>query len=146
MASKDNISLVQKLFDCYKSNDTNKLNAFDELIATNVQFHDPAMQNTASGLQALKQAETNYIKAFPNKQTKVDAIFGIEDRVVVRWSCKGKHTGSFQGIAPTNKEFTISGISIYRIANNKITEVWQNWDHLGLLEQLGVVRQPAMRS
>lgn len=146
MASKtNNVSLVQKYFDCCNKNDPNQLNTFDSLFASNVQFHDPAQSSkTSSGVQGLKQQETNYIKAFPNKSAKIDAIFGIEDRVVVRWTCSGTNSGPYNNMPPKNKNFKISGISIYRIANDKITEVWQNWDHFGLLEQLGQVQQPAM--
>jgi predicted ester cyclase len=32
-----------------------------------------------------------------------------------------------------------SGISIYRLAEGKVVEMWVQMDHLGLLRQLGVV-------
>ena len=141
----NNISLVKKLIECYNSNDPKQLSACDSICSSNLQFHDPANPSNQSGLQGLKTAESNYMMAFPNKSGKTDAIFGIEDRVVVRWTLTGTHKGPFQGILPTNKSFKISGITIYRISDNKITEIWQSWDTLGLLEQLGVVKQPAMR-
>jgi len=47
------------------------------------------------------------------------------------------------GIAPTGKQFTISGVSIARIANGKLAEGWINWDALGLMQQLGVVPETA---
>lgn len=146
MSSKENIKIVQKLYDYFNRNDIQQLNFLDSMVSPSVQFHDSATPNLTSGLQAVKQAESSYIKAFPNKSAKIDTIFGVEDRVVVRWTVSATHKGQFQGIAPTNKSFKISGITIYRLANDKITEVWQNWDHLGLLEQLGVYhQQPAMR-
>lgn len=43
------------------------------------------------------------------------------------------------GITPTGKRVTITGISIHRIASGKIVEEWQEWDSLGLMQQLGVV-------
>jgi hypothetical protein len=33
----------------------------------------------------------------------------------------------------------VSGIWIHRLAGGKIVESWNNWDSLGLLQQLGVV-------
>jgi steroid delta-isomerase-like uncharacterized protein len=89
----------------------------------------------------LKQSEMNYIKAFPDKSAKVDVIFCAEDRVVVRWTATGTHKGPFQGIAPTNRSVKISGVTIYRIADNKICECWRSFDQLSLFEQLGVTRQ-----
>jgi steroid delta-isomerase-like uncharacterized protein len=146
MSSKENMKLVQKLYDCFNKNDIQQLNCLDNLLAQNVRFHDAATPTLTSGVQAVKQAESGYIKAFPNKSAKIDTMFGAEDRVVVRWTVSATHKGPFQGIAPTNKSFKISGITIYRVSDNKISEVWQSWDHLGLLEQLGVFHlQPAMR-
>jgi len=60
------------------------------------------------------------------------------DKVVVRWTLRGEHSGVFMGIAPTGKEITIQGISIYRLAQSKIVEDWSASDMLPLLRQLGV--------
>ncbi len=62
---------------------------------------------------------------------------------MARWSCRGTHKGDLSGIAPTGKQFTISGISIARFASGKMVEGWINWDALGLLQQLGVVPELA---
>jgi predicted ester cyclase len=34
------------------------------------------------------------------------------------------------------------GISIYRLAEGKIAEQWEQWDRLNLMQQLGVVPAP----
>jgi hypothetical protein len=36
----------------------------------------------------------------------------------------------------------VAGISIARLAKGKIAEGWDNWDQLGMLEQLGVYTAP----
>jgi predicted ester cyclase len=61
---------------------------------------------------------------------------------VARWSCRGVHKGELNGIAPTNKQFTITGVTIARFSNGKIVEGFVNWDALGLMRQLGVVPEP----
>jgi predicted ester cyclase len=43
------------------------------------------------------------------------------------------------GIAPTGKRSTVTGISIERYKDGKAAEAWNNWDTLGMLQQLGVV-------
>ena len=58
------------------------------------------------------------------------------DRVCIRWSCAGRHTGDGLGVAPTGRRIDVTGISIIRIANGKMVEGWQNWDMLGLMEQI----------
>jgi len=41
------------------------------------------------------------------------------DRVVVRWSQVGTHSGNFMGIPPTGKEFTIAGIDIHAVRDGR---------------------------
>jgi predicted ester cyclase len=37
---------------------------------------------------------------------------------------------------PTGKTIHVSGISIVRVADGRAAEVWQNWDMMGLMEQI----------
>jgi predicted ester cyclase len=62
-----------------------------------------------------------------------------EDKVVDRWTGHGTHRGEFMGIAPTGKNITAAGISIHRIAGGKIAETWNNYDALGIFQQLGII-------
>jgi predicted ester cyclase len=43
------------------------------------------------------------------------------------------------GVAPTGNRMEIRGISITRIEGGKIEEIWENYDALGLMQQLGVM-------
>ena len=71
-----------------------------------------------------------------------DVTFIVEDmvvegdKVVWRWTIHGKHTGVFQGLQPTGKDFSFSGISILRLENGKFAELWVEQDMMGLLGQL----------
>jgi predicted ester cyclase len=42
----------------------------------------------------------------------------------------------------TGKPVLLSGISIVRINNGKIVEGWDNWDQLGMLQQIGAYTRP----
>lgn len=64
------------------------------------------------------------------------------DKVAVRTTFRGTHTGDFFGIPPTGKSVTVSGTHILRIADGKIAEHWGNNDDLGLMRQLGVIPAP----
>ena len=63
------------------------------------------------------------------------------DKVATRWVSTGTHQGELQGIAPTGKNISITGISVARFANGKIAEEWANWDALGMMKQLGIISQ-----
>jgi steroid delta-isomerase-like uncharacterized protein len=74
--------------------------------------------------------------AFPDIQIAIDDIFGVDDKVTVRWSAAMTHTGNHLGIPATKKLVRITGITITRFANEKIIQGWDNWDQLSLMQQL----------
>jgi predicted ester cyclase len=63
-------------------------------------------------------------------------IIGEGDKVVVRWTWTGTHTGEFMGIPPTGRHIAIKGISIHRFADGKFVESWASYDALGMMQQL----------
>jgi steroid delta-isomerase-like uncharacterized protein len=78
--------------------------------------------------------------AFSEMKLTIEDILGADDKVVVRWSATMTHTGHALGFPPSGKSVRIGGISIARILNGKIVEGWDNWDQLGMLEQIGVYK------
>ena len=58
------------------------------------------------------------------------------DKICVRWSCTGKHTGEGLGIPATGAAIHVTGITIVRVADGMMVEGWQNWDMLGMMEQI----------
>jgi predicted ester cyclase len=74
--------------------------------------------------------------AFSDIHVVIHDAIAEADKVCVRWSCTMKHTGRALGITPTDKSLQTTGISILRIANGKFVAGWQNWDMLGLMQQI----------
>jgi steroid delta-isomerase-like uncharacterized protein len=72
----------------------------------------------------------------PDLRVKVDDCFGEGDLICVRWSATGKHTGEGLGIPPAGAAISVTGISVMRVKNGKLIEGWQNWDMLGMLQQI----------
>ena len=73
--------------------------------------------------------------AFPDMKITLEAVFGVDDKVVVHWSAEMTHTGNHLGIPATNKRVRISGITITRIENGKIVYGCDNWVELALIQQ-----------
>ncbi|MGH9122008.1 MAG: ester cyclase [Acidimicrobiales bacterium] len=80
-----------------------------------------------------------FLGSFSNLKTKVEEAVPEGDRLAVRWTATGTHTGKFAGVPPTGKDVTMIGIEFLRFADGKIREVWINFDMAGLLQQLGAV-------
>jgi steroid delta-isomerase-like uncharacterized protein len=78
--------------------------------------------------------------AFPDVKLTIDDAFGARDKVVIRWSAAMTHSGESMGPA-SNKPVHVTGITIARIAKGKIVEGWDNWDQLGMLEQIGAYKR-----
>ncbi len=77
--------------------------------------------------------------SFPDMRMEVVDLIAEDDKVVVRWTTHVTHQGEFLGVPPTGQHVTCTGMSMYRIANGTIAEVWANADTLGVLQQLGVI-------
>lgn len=80
--------------------------------------------------------------AFPDINITVEDAFGVDDKVVVRWSATMTHRGDHMGMPATGKDVRITGMTITRIRDKKIVEGWDNWDQLAMLKQIGVEATP----
>jgi steroid delta-isomerase-like uncharacterized protein len=115
----------------------------DELLAPTYVNHEPSTPDVGRGPESEKKRATLYRTAFPDFRLTIEDLTAEGETVTARWSCRGTHKGDLSGIAPTGKQFNISGISIARFASGKMVEGWVNWDALGLMQQLGVVPELA---
>lgn len=93
-----------------------------------------------SGLDALKELFVAFFRGFPDLRGTVEDLTGEGDKVAVRFTWRGTHRGEFEGIAPTNKQVSVTGNGLYRIAGGKIAEAWIHDDELGLMQQLGAIQ------
>ena len=108
--------------------------AIAEMLAPECVIHDGETDSTGPG--GFYPFFDRMHAAFSELRVTIQDIIAQDDRVCVRWLCTAKHTGGGLGIPATGKTVRISGITIIRMANEKAVEAWQNWDMLGMMEQL----------
>lgn len=120
-----------------------RLEVVDELVARDYVGHDPSLPEDARGPEGVKELIAGYRAAFPDIRVTVEDQIAEGDMVVTRWAATGTHQGELMGMPPTGKQGTVTGMTIDRIADGKIVESWDNWDTLGLMQQLGAVPAPA---
>jgi len=135
--SDTNKNVIRRLFDEVWNKGHQPV--ADELFAQNYSHHDSSTPDLGRGPESEKKRVALYRNAFPDIRLTIEDIISEGETVTARWSCHGTHKGDLNGIAPTGKQFTISGISIARFANGKMTEGWVNWDAVGMMQQLGIV-------
>lgn len=112
----------------------------DEVAARDFVIHLPSEE--IHGPEGAKQYVAALRSAFPDLHIAIEDQIAEGDKVVTRWTASATHTGAFQGIPPTGKRGSMTGIDIDRIADGKVVECWVNSDDLGLLQQLGVIPTP----
>jgi steroid delta-isomerase-like uncharacterized protein len=110
----------------------------DELIAPDFREHVGGEVRHV-GIEGFKAARLRRNAAFPDWTVSVDDIIAEGDKVVARATGQGTHLGEYMGIPPTGRHIKVSWIAIYRIADGKLAEHWQQIDELGLRQQLGAV-------
>jgi len=114
------------------------LTAIDDLMSVDYVHHD-AGTIAASGIEGYRQFVSSYLNAFPDARFTIDDVFTDGQNEITRWTVSGTHEGELAGIPRTGRRFSVTGISIARLVNGKVAESWNNWDALGLMQQLGVV-------
>jgi steroid delta-isomerase-like uncharacterized protein len=135
--SEQNKTAVRRLFD--ELWNKGNLPVADELIAPTYIHHDASTPDVGRGPDSEKKRVTLYRTAFPDLRLTIEDTIAEGETVVARWTCRGAHRGDLNGIAPTGKQFAITGVSVMRFAGGKMVEGYVNWDALGLMQQLGVV-------
>jgi steroid delta-isomerase-like uncharacterized protein len=118
------------------------LDAADELYAPNWLDHDPAIPEDIRGPEGAKELASMYRNAFPDNRYSVEEQVAEGDMVVTRWIASGTHQGEIMGIAPTGNRVTYAGTSVERIVDGKIEETWDNYDALGMMQQIGAIPSP----
>jgi len=116
------------------------LATFIELLAPDFVYH-----GTGTGVprkpmtrEELKQGMRMFFAAFPDGRQTIEDTIAEGDRVVMRWTFRATHKGDFAGMPATGKELTVTWIIIFRIADGKIAEVWQEMDEMDTMRQAGL--------
>lgn len=93
-------------------------------------------------LAELKAIVAGYHSAFPGTKVAFQMQIAEGNRVATHWTFTGVQKGSYEGLAPTDKSVTWSGISIDEYdADGKIKESWVVWDKYTLFRALGLVTE-----
>jgi predicted ester cyclase len=79
---------------------------------------------------------------FPDMHVTFQDQIAEGNQVTNRLTMRGTHQGNFQGIPPTGKAVTITGINVMRVEQDKIAEIWGALDVMGLMQQIGAVPSP----
>jgi steroid delta-isomerase-like uncharacterized protein len=141
MSVEDNISLMRRWYREVWRDGKNQ--TVYELLASDASLRGQAgPEQQIRGPEGFVAFADQIRNAFPDIEVAIEDIFAEDDKVAVRWVATGTHKGDGLGFPPSHSHVRISGVTIARVANGKIVEGWDNWDRLGMLEQIGAYKQP----
>ena len=138
MSTSDNLATIRRLFNALNKLDVAVL---DELCTPDYSLHFPGAPGPLPR-EAAKHFFGMFFAAFGDIQHDLEDMLAEDDKVSVRLTVHGTHTGAFQGMPPTGKPISIGSINLFHLRDGKVAEQWVQTDTLGMLQQLGAMPAP----
>ena len=136
--SDQNKAIVRRFID--EVYNRGNLDFVDEIVGSDFVRH--GIGGTVQGGQFIKDRAAAVRSGFPDFHITIEDQLADGDKVIVRQTHTGTHQGDFMGIAPTGNTIETTEISILRLADGKIREVWVNVDLFSLLQQIDALPPP----
>jgi len=103
--------------------------------ATNIQI---AWSEPVRGRQAMLDAFTAILRAFPDSHSEIEHTFEDGEWVIIEWSLGGTFRDEFAGHAPTGRSFRLRGCEFFHVTDGKIRSQRGYWDKATWFKQLGL--------
>ena len=87
----------------------------------------------------------SYVDGMPDLFITIEDLIAEGDFTASRNTFSGTHTGEFQGLPPSNRRITFSGLEFNRLVDGKVVEHWFQIDQPALFKQFGLVVIPGPR-
>jgi steroid delta-isomerase-like uncharacterized protein len=113
-----------------------KLDLVDDLFTPDFVSHPGELDVAIPGREPFKGVITRLKTSFPDLHFIIEDTVSEDNRLVVRWIMEGTHLSDLDGIAATGKRIRGYGITIFRLEENRISELWAQTDRLGFVQQL----------
>ena len=131
----DNIEIVTRFEHAFRAADQATI---DELCDPGLVDHNPAPGHEPT-LAGFKQKVAGFKALFPDLEEDLQDIAAGGDTVATRWVVTGTLQREFMGIPPTGQTIRVDGMNFYRLENGRVTDIWTQFDGLGLMQQLGAL-------
>jgi predicted ester cyclase len=94
--------------------------------------------NLPTNKEGLEQFIHLLWKAFPDIRITFEDIIIEGNKAACRYYLAGTHKGEFVGLQPTDRQFKVSGTTVFSFRDKKIIERWNLVDMMSLMEQLKI--------
>jgi predicted ester cyclase len=108
--------------------------AIDELVSED--FVPRTFGPMPKGREGLREGMKRAGAGVSDPEFTIHDLIAEGDRVAARLTTSARHTGTFMGIEPTGKRYSIDEIHIFRLRDGQLVEHWHAFDTASLLAQL----------
>lgn len=139
MNTAQNKALVERLFN--EVMNKRNFSVLGEVLSPGFVNHSmPMPQPGPDGFRAILQG---FLTGFPDMNIVLEQMIAEDDKVVTIGHWTGTSHGEFMGMPATGKKLNIKFMDLWRIENGKAVENWVQMDNMGILQQMGMMPQPA---
>ena len=110
----------------------------DRVFAPDCVIHINGSPDPNLSVDGFKQMMSGFLAAFPDLHLTVDDQMVAGDKVATRWSAEGTNSGPFGTVPPTGRRVRVNGLILDRVADGKVVGRWEQWDQMGMMQQLGL--------
>lgn len=86
--------------------------------------------------EGVERFVNQFLLSFPDLQHTVEEMIAEGDRVAVRFTARGTHRGQWLQFAPTGISIEYTGVTLARLAGDKIIAHHTWWDKARLMEKI----------
>jgi len=112
-----------------------RIDQLPEFVTSNYVLHD-GPPGTPPGAEAIRQIVTQFRAAFPDLKITIEDQVAEGDKVCSRATTRGTHRGTMFGIPPTGRAVAMSGLTLVRFVDGRVSDSWVKNDVAGLMAQL----------
>jgi steroid delta-isomerase-like uncharacterized protein len=113
----------------------------DEVFTSDFRSHNAPME--MQGPEGQKQGMRMFFEAFSDMHFEAPYVSMEGDMLIMRFEGSGRHTGEFMGSPASDKLVCMGGVSMMRVRDGKVSESWDYFDMMGLMQQVGAL--PSMQ-
>ena len=114
-----------------------RVGVLDTTMADSVTFH---YHGTPREVTREQMAATvlRWREAFAHLEMRIDETVREDDLVAARMTLSGRHEGRWLDVPPTGRSVSMTLMIFFRFEGERVVEMWESDDRLGLRRQLGL--------
>jgi steroid delta-isomerase-like uncharacterized protein len=135
IVGSDNIAIITRFEHGFRTGDQGTT---DQLADPSLVDHNPAPGHEPT-LAGFKRKTAYMCSLFPDLKEDLQDIIASGDTVATRWVLTGSLRQDYMGITATGQPIRVEGMNFYRLKDGRVTDIWTQFDGVGMMQQLGAI-------